>query len=169
MSIFSLQKEDGGLPRLLREGIPIATFEANVPEKQLRSIVETLNSGVAPRTLAGGPDANRPTDLWWDKSEGIIFTQRKGGWYTNQTGGCCCNHPVAEGEFVFHSIPDDLKSELYDVRFAHEVKVIASACDEIFRKHGLPWVVDQKLLGEEAWLHVLIDGEPAILTWENSD
>jgi len=153
--------------RLLHKGVVIADFCPDTDMDLIGEIVSTLNAVAAlpEKPVQGGPTEEDAACLF--DHEGVIYLDNNGGWYTNQTGGVSCNHPKAQGRFVIYPIPEGVKRALYDCCYADDGEL--DQCDRAFREAGLPWKVDRCYSNEEAWLHVNINGEPAILTWENSD
>ena len=127
--------------------------------------------------------------IWGGNSFGLIVLCGSGVFYTNQTGGLACNHPVAEGVFV----PlDDGVGRPTQYRLSQHFRGSwealneedAKVIDTALKSGNLGFVsVSRKRLSEstEAWVHVELDlskcGEllsnfednKAILTWENSD
>ena len=118
-----------------------------------------------------GYSQDHPTALY-DK-EGFIFLDTEGEWFTNQTGGVSCNHPVAQGRFVYKPIPVEIQRLTVDKCYLD-----SGDCAQLsyhFQQAGIPFTVDG---GEEAWATGTFtildsDGEPekvpAIAIWENSD
>ena len=109
-----------------------------------------------------GYSREHPTALF-DK-EGFILLSDDGQWWTNQTGGVSCNHPVAQGEFQYHPIPRNIQRELVDRCYLDAGDI--SKLNYLFAQAGIPFVAES---GEEAWVHGSLNGKPAIATWENSD
>jgi hypothetical protein len=117
-----------------------------------------------------GYSKDHPTALY-DK-EGFIFLDTEGEWFTNQTGGVSCNHPVAQGRFVYQPIPRQIQRETVDKGYFDSGD--RAKLDYLFNQAGIPFRVDG---GEEAWATGTYtleqDGEkkevPAIAIWENSD
>ncbi|MCA1669849.1 MAG: DUF6210 family protein [Thermomicrobia bacterium] len=124
-------------------------------------------------TGRGDGSAEQPIILWdafGGEQGALIILDDAGKWYTNQTGGCACSHPEAQGHLLSVTVPCELQNLLYNYYggIFHDTAVQIN--DILVRAH-LPVQVDFDKIGEseEAWLFVTIMGEAAILTWENSD
>lgn len=92
------------------------------------------------------------------EDEGIITPSDDGIMLTNQTGGCCCNHPRIRGFFAPRPLPGCVK-DFAEHRDHRRV-------DMYLRAAGIPWKVSG---GEEAWLWVETPEGERILVWPNSD
>lgn len=128
------------------------------------------------------------------KQLGCILQRSTGVIYSNQTGGYACRQPKAEGVFIFLDenifLDGEWRSPMGDISkhftgekyngWSEAAMFEGSGIDtetgdfieERLRYFGLKNIlVNREKLkdSEEAWVHVIYYGEPAILTWENSD
>ena len=123
---------------------------------------------------------------------GLIFEYPSGVYYTNQTGGYACHHPVQEGAFIVldnsrglnYKLEDYFTADKWgghcysgiDVETADFIDDFLEGIYDLLR-------VDRSRLAEceEAWIFVIVqrDEEPhypewsiggrGVLTWNNSD
>ncbi len=125
---------------------------------------------------------------------GLILAHPSGVFYSSQTGGYACHHPQLEGAFIpldetkgFESVLEDhFTGEKWG---GHCYKGIdeetADFIDNLLNRSYIAKLlkVDRDRLSdcEEAWIHVIVEREPAeswpswsrggrgVLTWNNSD
>ncbi len=135
----------------------------------------------------------RTITLWNIEGVGLIILQNSGVFYTNQTGGTTCAHPVAEGVFApLNNSPPldrpDLSTNTQLKRLLTGAQRLtpaeADAVDRILQASADTncVTVDRNHLSDsmEAWVYVdvksngdsLISGFgccKGIITWSNSD
>lgn len=127
-----------------------------------------------------------PVYLWdWC---GIIILDDNGIYYTNQTGGLACRHPVVRGYFIplscsdYNNIINDLQTTFYD--YSPFTELDKKKLQSILKNS--PFSIDEENFNksEEAWIYVIVkngfefgkfdslvgfQGKRGIITYENSD
>lgn len=116
----------------------------------------------------------------------VIIKAQTGKVYTSQAGGYACHQPGVEGERLYLEYNQlkekgaELEKNLGHYFTSGEWsgwcdggigETDAIWLDALFEKFELNWKVDRNNLNkcQEAWLHIIFEGKPAILTWGNSD
>lgn len=136
--------------------------------------------------------------LWLGRQVGLIILRPSGVYYSNQTGGYACQHPLEEGVFVpIHSCELDFGKALSEYFTGSKWngwccdgidEETAAFMDSLLKKSGLSneIKVDRTRLKDsrEAWVYVNVNTPAktnwlsaisglglcsAVLTWENSD
>lgn len=96
-------------------------------------------------------------------STGILVFNDEGKLYTNQTGGVCCHHPEARGNFY----PVDLPEEISDMLYGYLGEEDFININHKLGKYGLWFRLDGT--GEEGWWGVKVMGGDGVLIHPNSD
>lgn len=116
-------------------------------------------------------------DNMGDNEIGIIIKCNSGIYYTNQTGGMCCNHPIIEGSMMKFHIDEDFYDDLCHITCdfyskeiiaydKNNVDKLSNIYDEIDKYlwtilhpnlTGYKVTLDRNEPQQEAWLHVIFE------------
>lgn len=135
-------------------------------------------------------------DVCMNNGVGIIISYKSGVFFTNQTGGLACHHPIYEGIYTPLDLDNPISFfndiHLADIFDAYTTKDFiitlddADKLDIIFSKHPnmKRFIVDRSKLkeSEEAWIYVIMKHDnyqyadiqgfkecKAVIIYENSD